>query len=805
MFGGYLPEALWEHRRFLAHAVQGFFDNGGKRAYVLRVVGDGAIASSAQLSAGYRDVAANAEYLLTQLAEPASAGDTELQVVSSRGIQAGTVIRLVQPVDAGTPPAENVTVDEVEDDKVTLQGAGGVANEYTRTAIVRVPDPTAMGINVPAGAVITVRASSEGTWGDRLRVRATPTSRASVRLLAMPITGTVDDSPFSPSLTLTSIQQNDEFVQLTGAQALRVGDELEFDNGADPVETRTITGFGTTNAQLPTAGTTRVNFITLPPNPLDNDYSVGPNSVTVTSPTDIGFRALAAGQVTFAIVENQDLEPGHRITIDDGAGNSIDGVLGPGSTATQLVVDLDPNGTYPADFDPGATVILRSATLGDEVRVRGAATLYVGAAVELTNSAFEREYRTIEAIDGDRLTLAGAPIGGSFGEGDRLRTLEFNLAFELTRFDEERRREVVVEQESFQNLSLAEGAFNNAVTAIEDGSQLVELEPVTTPPENLLQPTSIDFDQLTAAGSLTGGDDGAPPEAADYAGDPFLEPGERTGIRALEDIDQISIIAAPAIAYEPVHSALIEQCERLKDRFAVLDPRRGRTVAQVQEDRREYDTRYAALYYPWVKAFDPSLEKEIVAPPSGSVVGIYARTDIERGVHKAPANAVVRGATDIERVVNKGQQDILNPPPNQINVIRDFRSDGRGIRVWGARCITSESNWKYVNVRRLFIFLEESIDEGTQWVVFEPNDQPLWSRVVQSVSAFLTRVWRDGALQGATPEEAFYVKCDRTTMTQDDIDNGRLIMLIGVAPVKPAEFVVIRIGQWAGGGSVEEQ
>jgi hypothetical protein len=202
---------------------------------------------------------------------------------------------------------------------------------------------------------------------------------------------------------------------------------------------------------------------------------------------------------------------------------------------------------------------------------------------------------------------------------------------------------------------------------------------------------------------------------------------------------------------------------------------------------------------------DALLHREVVAPPSGHVIGIYARTDIERGVHKAPANAVVRGASDIERIINKAQQDILNPPPNQINVIRDFRPDGRGIRVWGARCITSDSDWKYVNVRRLFIFLEESIDEGTQWVVFEPNDKPLWDRVIQSVSAFLTRVWRDGALQGATPAEAFFVKCDRTTMTQDDIDNGRLIMLIGVAPVKPAEFVIIRIGQWAGGGSVEEQ
>jgi Phage tail sheath protein FI len=163
---------------------------------------------------------------------------------------------------------------------------------------------------------------------------------------------------------------------------------------------------------------------------------------------------------------------------------------------------------------------------------------------------------------------------------------------------------------------------------------------------------------------------------------------------------------------------------------------------------------------------------------------------------------VIRGILGLELTVNKGEQDILNP--KNINVLRDFRADSRGYRVWGARCMTSDAAWKYVPVRRLFIFLEESIDQGTQWVVFEPNDEPLWARVRQSVTNFLTRVWRDGALMGATPEQAFFVKCDLTTMTQDDIDNGRLIMLIGVAPVKPAEFVIIRIGQKAGGASIDE-
>jgi len=175
-------------------------------------------------------------------------------------------------------------------------------------------------------------------------------------------------------------------------------------------------------------------------------------------------------------------------------------------------------------------------------------------------------------------------------------------------------------------------------------------------------------------------------------------------------------------------------------------------------------------------------------------------SDAERGVHKAPANETVRGAAALEFQITKGEQDVLNP--RGVNVIRAF--PGRGIRIWGARTLSSDALWKYINVRRLFIYLEESIDEGTQWVVFEPNNEKLWVRVIATVTAFLTRVWRDGALMGTTPEEAFIVKCDRTTMTQNDIDNGRLICIIGVAPVKPAEFVTFRIAQWAGGSSVTE-
>lgn len=283
---------------------------------------------------------------------------------------------------------------------------------------------------------------------------------------------------------------------------------------------------------------------------------------------------------------------------------------------------------------------------------------------------------------------------------------------------------------------------------------------------------------------------------ADYVGTDE-GPSSRTGLQAFNEVDEVNIVCIPGVTSKTVQTAMLTHCESLKDRFCILDPAKGSDMNAVQAQREDVvsEKGYSAMYYPWIKVAIETVEGEKIkliqdfVPPSGCVAGIYARSDTERGVHKAPANEIVRGALDLEQVITKGKQDILNP--KGINCIRAF--PGRGIRVWGARTTASDSLWKYVNVRRLFLYIEESIDEGTQWVVFEPNDIPLWARVRQSITQFLTGVWRNGALAGATPEEAFFVKCDRTTMTQDDIDSGRLICIIGVAPVKPAEFAIIRI------------
>jgi phage tail sheath protein FI len=253
-----------------------------------------------------------------------------------------------------------------------------------------------------------------------------------------------------------------------------------------------------------------------------------------------------------------------------------------------------------------------------------------------------------------------------------------------------------------------------------------------------------------------------------------------------------------------VQLAMIAHCELMGDRVAILDAPPGLNAQQIREwrvDKAGYDSKYATLYWPWVKVFDPLAGQANFVPPSGHMAGIWARSDDTRGVHKAPANETVRGVIAVGSDLTSREQELLNPVG--INCVRSF--PGRGIRVWGARTMAqTETEWRYINVRRLFNYLEESILEGTQWVVFEPNDMDLWERVKRTVNSFLVRVWRDGALFGGTPAEAFYVKCDSENNPSETIDAGQLIVDIGVAPVKPAEFVVFRIAQFSGGTSLME-
>lgn len=300
---------------------------------------------------------------------------------------------------------------------------------------------------------------------------------------------------------------------------------------------------------------------------------------------------------------------------------------------------------------------------------------------------------------------------------------------------------------------------------------------------------------------LSNGNDGRRPSPQAYEGDQ-RNLDDKTGLKAFEDIEDISIVAAPGSTYgfekgyraqaSTIIQSLVSHAERMRYRIAVLDSGDDQEISQVRAMRASLDSKHAALYYPWVRIFDPTTRQEISVPPSGFVAGIYARNDVQRAVYKAPANEVVTLALGFERTLNTAQQEVLNP--EGINCFRFF--EGRGNRLWGARTISSDPEWRYVNLRRYFAYIGRSIDVGTQWAVFEPNGPQLWANVRRTISDFLFNEFALGSFLGDTPETSYFVKCDRSTMTQNDIDNGRLVCLVGMAIVKPAEFIIFRLGQW---------
>jgi phage tail sheath protein FI len=360
--------------------------------------------------------------------------------------------------------------------------------------------------------------------------------------------------------------------------------------------------------------------------------------------------------------------------------------------------------------------------------------------------------------------------------------------------------------ETYDNVTTKRGG-DNVVTKVNTSSKLIQLEETASgsalakpdkgtaelaPPEPEPEPPSVEH-----------------LSADDYVGDA----AERTGFSGLEEVNEVTMVSVPDLvaAYEQgvidletfkaVQLSVISHCELMGNRIAILDSPPGMSPQQIKRWRVEeagYDSKFATLYWPYVKVFDPGTGTNRFVPPSGHVAGIWARNDDTRGVHKAPANEVVRGAIALQTNITKAEHDLLNPVG--INCVRSF--PGRGVRVWGARTLSSDPAWRYLNVRRLFNYLEESILVGTQWVVFEPNDAALWARIRRTISAFLVNEWRKGALFGLTPDEAFYVKCDSETNPAEGIDAGQVLCQIGVAPVKPAEFVIFQLSQYSGGTSL---
>jgi uncharacterized protein len=358
--------------------------------------------------------------------------------------------------------------------------------------------------------------------------------------------------------------------------------------------------------------------------------------------------------------------------------------------------------------------------------------------------------------------------------------------------------------EEYDNAQLGKGK-QSVVTMVNTASKLINLEETSSGAVERL-PNS---ETALAAPPSAAAQPSTRLSADDYVGDV----GDRTGFAGLEAVEEITMLCVPDLmsAYQQgaidldtvqaVQTAMIAHCELMGDRVAILDAPPGFNAQQIKEwrvDKARYDSMYATLYWPWIQTMNPATGHLSPMPPSGHMAGIWARSDDTRGVHKAPANEVVRGAVDLEINITRNEHDLLNP--EGINVIRAF--PGRGIRVWGARTLSSDPAWRYLNVRRLFNFLEKSTLTGTNWVVFEPNDEALWAKIRRTIAAFLVLQWRAGALFGSTPDESFYVKCDSETNPSEVIDAGQVVCEIGVAPVKPAEFVIFRLAQFSGGTSL---
>ena len=429
--------------------------------------------------------------------------------------------------------------------------------------------------------------------------------------------------------------------------------------------------------------------------------------------------------------------------------------------------------------------------LGDgKYRLKNAIGFDVGDVVVVENGE-NLQYNIIKSTTGNTLTMA-KPFEGEVVDENLLpkiliKTCEINVEVE---------HDGTVEK--YENVS-----FNVASPSFIDKklvtSEIVNIESQASSDET----APIEFVRKALGGegnkisvTLKGGTNGSSASITDAS---FIGkdegPGSRTGIQAFLDNTDVSIMAVPGVTSANVQLSLVSHCEQLASRFAVLDiPKNAKTVTDIMKHRDMVDSDYCAMYHPWLQVYDPLDKKDIFIPPSGSVIGIYARSDNSRGVHKAPANEIVANCTGLYVNYNVGEQDLLNP--KGVNLIRKF--PGAGIRIWGARTASSKPLWKYINVRRLFIYLEESIKANTNWVVFEPNDANLWSRVKRTIEVFLEGVWRTGALVGGSPGDAFFVDIGPNTMTKDDIDNGRMICVIGVAPVKPAEFVIFRITQKTG-------
>lgn len=847
---------------YLGHAVRAFFDNGGKRAYIVRTLATDASAATSALVTGQA-------YTLppnTTVRGPTAV----VPLASVRGLDAAAWLDVyARDPNGNATKRTTIQIHSVDVARSTITLTAQIASGLTLPAGGTFFLPK--GATLPPGGP-TFTAQSRGLDGNTISVQIRPSDLPAMKIVAQrfvrarpqiaaffppgnpgPNAGTTIALP-----SLGVVLPNDR-IRLDDTQTVETISSVAFAGAPPPPTELAATMSAAINANAGdavylvtrggvTAGTPALIFkltqtvtaatadtkldleyglvamlhagdvigiggttanVTINAEP-DFDPTTYPNTVTVAPPL-----AAAHPATTISLLDTGEIDAAthtKRLVVADTTGLVTPFVAGTPQTiaitdgtltiaATVVLVDGSKNvvvvqaaQTIPALWT--SFELLQVAGTTDQVSVASTAGFYTGAAVEVFDGS-TGSYSVVTAIDpGSRqVTLVPGPSNIVVPVDPNARTAYVRvLEMDVLIYENGALAETFAglswnpnpSQDSFRRY------YASQINDPDNGSGLVSVAaspPIVIDPTS--QPNTPDGYPL-ALGGLLAGTNGSPLGDTDLIGSDN-GPGKRFGIEALKEKSDIALVAVPGVVDESVQQALLTHCELLRYRFAILDGRPKQSdVTAIQAHRGNYDSLYGGYYTPWLKTIDLTTGNTMFAPPCGYVLGICARVDATRGVWKAPANEVVQNILDVELPFTDGEQDVLNPLG--INLIRAFET--RGIRVWGARTTSTEAEWKYVNVRRLFIFLEHSIDNGTQWVVFEPNNEALWARVKESIESFLFGVWKSGALIGTKPDDAYFVRCDRTTMSQDDIDNGRLVCLIGVAPAYPAEFVIFRIGQY---------
>lgn len=798
VFGGDLdPRVFTDGRDALPYAAEGFFANGGSRLYVVRVVGKDAKRSQLALFADLTGATGR-----PRLALPVAKGATTLILPGPAAPAASTELLIIDG-----EVSETVTVSDTTASPRPLIGKG-LRNAYAVGDSVTPQTLSALSTHLAkaarAGATtVTVDDSAPLMAGTTYLVGDVAGGSAEFVTITT-IDNAKKEVTFAEPLKAGRAVA-ETFSALTAGTSTTLADPVAA--SAAPVAIRVARADGITaggvirlDAPVPGGGQGQGGGA----GPAEGG-GAGPAAGGGVAPAGGGGQGHDAGEAAphgeYAFVS----EVAHTVGLTAAVTSNHPADVELVAAVTVLTVHARYPGSWGDALRVSAAASAESAMVSTRlvalegpdsrsVRVDSAIGLYPGSVVVIDESLV----REVTAVDTGEGTVAFADRHGmSLAAGATLVSQEFSLTVERV----ERGR--VAESETFQQLSLVAIHPRYAPTVVggwdaraarpsaSGASNLIRIEDNATETTRL-RPLVTGFARFLRGGS----DDLANVDDDAYIGVAAEDPAGRSGIQALENEPTVSIVAVPGRTSLSVQKALTDHCERMRYRFAVLDAPIGAGLTAARAHRQNFDTTRAGVYYPALEIadrFGPAGQRRII-PPSGHVLGIFARTDVSRGVHKAPANEVVRGVLAFDQKLDKAAQDMLNPL--NLNCLRDFRTENRGLRVYGARVATSDPEWRYVNVRRLFLFIEQSLDTGLQWAVFEPNSEQLWATVKQSVTSFLTTVWRSGALEGTKPEEAFYVNVGYDiTMTQDDIDNGRLIIEIGAAPVKPAEFVVIRISQ----------